>query len=87
MKRRGNLLFPNSVIIVVIETLFIVVSWEVWGGKMSEKFFIDSTFQNNFIVHFIDADNIVYKWYCVGGKAGSLDIVSFIFYVVYSTND
>lgn len=54
---------------------------------MSEKFFINSTFQNNFIVHFIDADRTVYKWYYVGGKAGSLDKVSFISYVFYSTDD
>lgn len=74
-------------IIVVIETLFIVVSWEVRNGKMFEKFFIDNTFQKDFIVHFIDADSTVYKWYCVGGKAGSLDKVSFIFYAVYRPND
>jgi len=54
---------------------------------MSEKFFINSTFQNNFIVHFIDADRTVYKWYYAGGKAGSLDKVSFISYVFYSTDD
>lgn len=87
VRRKGKFLFPNTVIIVVIEALFIVVSWQVWGGKMSEKFFIHNTFQKDFIVHFTDADNTVYKWYCVGGKAGSLDKVSFIFNVVYSTKD
>lgn len=81
----------GGVLLLFIGSFFI----DGYHGKFSmaqylESLCIDNTFKKVFIGHFteaVKADSKIYWWYYIGGNAGSLDKVSFVSCMVYSTDD